>query len=63
MGMFDGFFNYGYEDEAEGRCSGCFNCRTVYTNGAWQFKGCYHEPYHGKWVAEIKNCPKGKIED
>lgn len=51
MGAFDGFFDYGYEDEAEGRCFGCFDCRTVYTNGAWQFKGCYHEPHHGKWVA------------
>jgi hypothetical protein len=22
------------------------------------FLGCRHEPYKGKWVAEIKECPK-----
>lgn len=54
--MFDGFF--AYEKEAKGRCSGCSDCRTVYANGGWQFKGCYYKPYRGKWVAEIKDCPK-----
>lgn len=54
--MFDGFFSY--EKEDNGRCSGCSDCRTVYANGGWQFKGCYYKPYRGKWVAEIKDCPK-----
>lgn len=54
--MFDGFFSY--EKEDKGRCSGCSDCRTVYANGGWQFKGCYYKPYRGKWVAEIKDCPK-----
>jgi len=54
--MFDGFF--AYEKEAKGRCSGCSDCHTVYANGGWQFKGCYYKPYRGKWVAEIKDCPK-----
>lgn len=54
--MFDGFF--AYEKEGKGRCSGCPDCRTVYADGGWQFKGCYYKPYRGKWVAEIKDCPK-----
>ena len=37
---------------------GCSNCRTIYANGGWQFKGCYYKPYRGKWVVEIKDCPK-----
>lgn len=54
--MFDGFF--AYEKEDKGRCSGCSDCRTIYANGGWQFKGCYYKPYRGKWVVEIKDCPK-----
>lgn len=40
-----------------GRCDGCKHCRTVYATGQWEFNGCYHPPYRGKWVAEIKVCP------
>lgn len=44
----------------EKKCLHCRFCRGVYTNGGFQFLGCYHQPYHGKWVAEIKECPKEK---
>ena len=40
------------------RCEGCEYCRTVIASGQWQFYGCYCPPYKGKWVAEIKECPK-----
>ena len=46
-----------YEKVAKERCDGCCYCRTVYANGCWSFLGCYHEPYHGKWVGEIRDCP------
>lgn len=53
--MSDMFFNYA--KAAKERCDGCRDCRIVYATGGWSFRGCYHEPYHGKWVAEIRNCP------
>lgn len=40
------------------RCKGCKYNRRIYANGGWSFIACYHPPYHGKWVAEIKDCPK-----
>ena len=43
-----------------GRCEGCEFCKPIYANGGWRFFGCHHQPYHGKWVAEIKDCPKMK---
>ena len=42
------------------RCEGCKYARTAHATGGWSFTGCYHRPYTGKWVAEIKECPKGK---
>lgn len=49
-----------FEDDIERkqRCDGCKYARTVHATGGWQFKGCYHRPYTGKWVVEIKECPK-----
>ena len=41
----------------DGRCKGCEHCRVVSAQG-WNFLGCYCKPYKGKWVAEIKDCPK-----
>lgn len=40
------------------RCEGCEFARRIEATGGWSFIGCRHEPYHGKWVAEIKECPK-----
>lgn len=40
------------------RCDGRKNCKLVHCNGGFSFYGCYNNPYHGKWVGEIKDCPK-----
>lgn len=54
------FFNYEKkEKQFEGRCGKCENHHIVYASGGWSFYGCYCSPYHGKWVAQIKQCPKG----
>lgn len=42
----------------DGRCKGCTYARAVVATGQWMFLGCYHAPYRGKRVAEIKECPK-----
>ena len=42
------------------RCDDCKYKRLVYANGQFSFYGCYHKPYTGKWLAEIKNCPEGR---
>lgn len=59
--MNNDFFEY--ENQSRERCDGCRDCRIVYANSGWSFYGCYHNPYHGKWVAEIKNCPIGRAAD
>lgn len=47
-----------FDPNEKERCDGCKDCRTVYCNGGFQFYGCYHKPYRGKWVKDIKHCPK-----
>lgn len=42
------------------RCEKCKFCKRIYANGNWSFFACYHPPYRGKWVAEIKDCPKAE---
>lgn len=42
------------------RCEGCEYRRTVYAQNGFTFYGCYHHPYSGKRVEEIKDCPKSK---
>lgn len=49
------------EKEKHGRCTGCKDCKTVHCNDGYGFYGCFHKPYHGKMVAEIKDCPKELI--
>jgi len=41
----------------------CKYARLVHANGGWSFYGCTHEPYHGKWIAEIEECPLGKTPE
>ncbi len=43
------------------RCSDCDKARGVTATGGFRFIGCYNEPYHGKPVVEIKDCPKNNI--
>lgn len=46
------------EEIIKQRCEKCAYNRPVYATDQWNFRGCYHKPYEGKWVAEIKRCPK-----
>lgn len=41
-----------------GRCNPCEYAKPVVGTGQWTFLGCYCKPYRGKWVKEIKDCPK-----
>ncbi len=47
-----------FESLPKGRCHPCKYARAVFAPGQFMFLGCYHKPYRGKWVAEIKDCPK-----
>ena len=47
-----------YNSLPDGRCKGCTYARHVVATGQWIFLGCYHMPYTGKRVSEIKDCPK-----
>ena len=40
----------------DGRCKGCKHCRGL-SAGNFSFYACFHKPYRGKWVVEIKDCP------
>lgn len=41
----------------------CKFARMITATGGWSFVGCIHEPYHGKWIAEINECPLGKTPE
>ena len=47
-----------YKALPKGRCNPCEYAKCVVANEQYMFLGCYHEPYHGKAVCEIKYCPK-----
>lgn len=51
------------EDFDPGRCNPCEYAERVTAQDGFTFLGCTHNPYHGKWVAEIKDCPKGDDGD
>lgn len=42
------------------RCQGCEFEKVFMAQGGFKFMGCTKEPYKGKLVGEIKNCPLGK---
>jgi hypothetical protein len=52
-----------YNNLPKGRCHPCKYGKCVVANGQYMFLGCYHEPYKGKNVREIKNCPKEGEKD
>lgn len=54
--IFDDF----YENLPKGRCHPCKYAKVINAGDNWVFLSCWHEPYRGKWVAEIKDCPVGK---
>ena len=41
----------------------CEYARMITANGGWSFYGCTHEPFRGKWIAEINECPLGKTPE
>jgi hypothetical protein len=49
------------ENVPDGRCGSCKFLRIVTATGGLIFYGCYHKPYKGKWVCEIKTCPKEQL--
>ncbi len=53
-------FEFEGDEKRHERCEGCKDRHIVHTNSGFKFYGCYHRPYIGKWVAEIKECPKEK---
>jgi hypothetical protein len=53
-----------YDSIPNGRCKGCPYADVIRAQENFMFLGCRHEPYRGKWVAEIKSCPKkGKVDE
>ena len=44
---------------------GCSRCRfkEVFDFGGFVIIGCIHEPYEGKWVAEIDKCPRDDFHE
>lgn len=50
--------NQFYSNLKDGRCKGCQYGKRIGATGGFQFLGCCHNPYKGKWVAEIEKCPK-----
>ena len=59
--MFDEQFENDKQDKQ--RCEDCEYKRLVHAGGGFLFNGCYHRPYIGKWVANIKDCPKEMESD
>ena len=41
-------------------CSKCRFRKIFDCDDNFKILGCMHEPYHGKWVVEIDECPKKK---
>lgn len=41
-------------------CMDCIHSSFVYSGRNFRFIGCFCEPYKGKWVAELRECPLGK---
>ena len=42
----------------EKKCTECEYTREVTAQDIFKFIGCYHKPYKGKWIVEIRNCPR-----
>ena len=46
------------ETQTNERCENCKYNKRINAQGNWWFNACYCEPYRGKRVTEIKDCPK-----
>lgn len=40
------------------RCKICTHCRLVKAYPDFSFYGCFCAPNRGKWIIELKKCPK-----
>jgi hypothetical protein len=40
------------------RCKKCEHKRIIQKPNGLSYTGCAHAPYQGKWVLEIRDCPK-----
>ena len=52
--IFDDF----YKNLPKGRCHPCKYAKAIYAGNVGVFLSCWHEPYQGKRVVEIKDCPR-----
>lgn len=59
MNKIDEFYN----SLPRGRCNPCEFSKCIVANDQFMFLGCVHQPYKGKWVREIKDCPKDAKKD
>ena len=50
-------------EQKKQRCDGCNKAFIKRASDGFEFTGCHHKPYRGKWVGEIKICPKTKRRD
>lgn len=44
------------------KCKTCEKCQVIRKDRFGIYLGCYENPYKGKWVAEIEECPKNKSQ-
>lgn len=41
----------------KGKCK-CVHACIIVCNDGFEFIGCRHEPYKGRWITELRKCPK-----
>ena len=49
------------ESLPKGRCNPCKHAKAIHAQEGFMFLGCCCKPYKGQWVAEIKDCPIGRM--
>lgn len=50
-------------EQKKQRCDGCNKAYKRIATDGFEFIGCFQKPYRGKWVGEIKTCPKAERRD
>ena len=38
----------------------CKYCKGIAAQDGWRFRGCFCSPFKGKFIRDIKECPKKK---
>lgn len=44
------------------KCSKCKECKMIFKFLGRSHYGCFHDPYKGKHLAEIDECPKEEMK-